>query len=157
MISAAKRDNLVRQRADARCEYCRMHQSLQGGTFHLEHIVPISRGGDSELPNFALACPGCNLHKAARTEFADPLTGEAEPNKSSFGTLFAKRAVIDKAFGGELEWMRMDNKRACRIRHTISLGGLTSGEDTWPTIQDATIDAMDRLVKALKPHITELP
>lgn len=84
-------------------------------------------------------------------------TGEAEPNKAIFDTLFAKRAVIDKAFGGELQWMRKDEKRACRIQHTIALGGLTSSEDKWPTIQDAMIDAMDRLVKALKPHIAELP
>lgn len=79
MISAAERDNLVRQRAVARCEYCRMHQSLQGGTFHIEHVVPASRGGDSELANLALACPGCNLHKSNRTEFVDPLTGETVP------------------------------------------------------------------------------
>lgn len=79
MTSVAERDNLVRQRASVRCEYCRMHQSLQGGTFHIEHIVPTSRGGDSELTNLALACPGCNLHKSNRTEFADPLTGETVP------------------------------------------------------------------------------
>ena len=36
-------------------------------------------------------------------------------------------------------------------------GGLTSGEVQWPTIQDAMIDAMDRFIKALKPHIAELP
>ncbi len=84
-------------------------------------------------------------------------TGEAEPNKATFDILFAKRTIIEKAFGGELQWERKDEKRACRIRHTISLGGLTCGEDKWPTIQDTMIDAMDRLVKALKPHIAELP
>ena len=36
---------LVSTRAGDRCEYCRMHQSLQGATFHVEHIVPRSRGG----------------------------------------------------------------------------------------------------------------
>lgn len=79
MISIAERDDLVRQRAGRRCEYCRMHQSLQGGTFHVEHIQPKSRGGDSELANLALACPSCNLHKSDRTEFADPLTGATVP------------------------------------------------------------------------------
>ena len=29
---------LVRARAGDRCEYCRMHQSLQGATFHVEHV-----------------------------------------------------------------------------------------------------------------------
>lgn len=32
-------------------------------------------------------------------------------------------------------------------------GGLKDGEDRWPVIQDAMIDAMDRLSRALKPHI----
>ncbi|HJT76937.1 MAG TPA: HNH endonuclease [Gemmataceae bacterium] len=68
---------LVRQaegRAGQRCEYCRMHQALQGATFHLEHILPSSRGGSTDLDNLAWACPGCNLHKSDRTEALDPDT-----------------------------------------------------------------------------------
>ena len=68
---------IVRQRAGNRCEYCRMHQSLQGATFHIEHVVPISRGGDSTLANLALACPGCNLRKSNRIETLDPQTAES--------------------------------------------------------------------------------
>jgi len=63
---------LVCQRAEERCEYCRMHQSLQGATFHVEHIIPGSRGGSSDLDNLAWACPGCNLHKSDRIEVPDP-------------------------------------------------------------------------------------
>lgn len=58
----------VEQRAAGRCEYCRMHQSLQGATFHVEHIVPRSLGGTSELANLAWACPSCNLHKSNRVD-----------------------------------------------------------------------------------------
>lgn len=65
----------VAQRAANRCEYCHMHQALQGATFHVEHIVPASRGGLSQLSNLAWACPGCNLKKSARTEIVDPTTG----------------------------------------------------------------------------------
>lgn len=66
----------VRSRADGRCQYCLMHESLQGATFHVEHIIPQSKGGDSSLENITLACPGCNLHKADKTTAADPATGE---------------------------------------------------------------------------------
>jgi hypothetical protein len=52
-----------------------MHQSLQGATFHVEHIVPRSLGGMSELGNLAWACPGCNLRKSMRTEAPDPESG----------------------------------------------------------------------------------
>jgi hypothetical protein len=60
----------VISRAGGRCEYCKMHQSLQGATFHIEHVIPRVRGGTSELENLALACPSCNLHKADRVSFA---------------------------------------------------------------------------------------
>jgi hypothetical protein len=65
----------VYERAANRCEYCLMHQSLQGATFHVEHVVPGSKGGETELGNLALACPSCNLHKADRVEVADPQFG----------------------------------------------------------------------------------
>ena len=45
-----------------------MHQSLQGATFHVEHIVPRCLGGLSKLENLAWACPSCNLHKSNRVE-----------------------------------------------------------------------------------------
>jgi len=54
-----------------------MHQSLQGATFHIEHVIPESKGGASDLGNLAWACPGCNLHKSDRTEAIDPESGEA--------------------------------------------------------------------------------
>jgi hypothetical protein len=54
-----------------------MHESLQGATFHVEHIIPRCQGGRSDLENLALACPGCNLHKASRITAIDPATGES--------------------------------------------------------------------------------
>jgi hypothetical protein len=65
----------VEARAGGRCEYCLMHQILQGATFHVEHIVPRSRGGPSELDNLAWCCPSCNLSKSDRTEAVDPEGG----------------------------------------------------------------------------------
>ncbi len=69
----------VAARAESRCEYCGMHQALQGGTFHVEHIIPSSRGGSSDLGNLALACPGCNLRKSDRVVALDPETNDAVP------------------------------------------------------------------------------
>jgi hypothetical protein len=66
----------VRARAGGRCQYCLMHESLQGATFHLEHVIPLCKGGSSDLGNLVLACPGCNLHKADRIAATDPATGE---------------------------------------------------------------------------------
>lgn len=69
----------VQTRASERCEYCRMHQSLQGAAFHVEHVVPRSQGGESELDNLALACPGCNLRKSDRVAVIDPETKDVVP------------------------------------------------------------------------------
>ena len=78
-MSWAEVVRFVEARAKQRCEYCRMHQSLQGATFHLEHVVPRSRGGSDDPDNLALACPGCNLHKSDRMEVADPDSNATVP------------------------------------------------------------------------------
>ncbi len=67
---------LVKERAERRCEYCRMSQSLQGATFHVEHIIPLTCGGSTTEDNLALACPSCNLHKSDRSHAVDPDTRE---------------------------------------------------------------------------------
>jgi hypothetical protein len=56
-----------------------MHQALQGATFHVEHTVPGSRGGPTDLANLAWACPACNLHKSDRIEAIDPESGAIVP------------------------------------------------------------------------------
>jgi HNH endonuclease len=72
--SWAERQQIVSDRAGQRCEYCRMHQELQGAVFHVEHIIPVSGGGNDELDNLAWACPGCNLTKATRVAALDPVS-----------------------------------------------------------------------------------
>lgn len=79
MTSWSEIERQVQRRAAARCEYCWMHESLQGATFHVEHIVPRSRGGHSTLDNLAWACPGCNLRKSDRVQVHDPATGASVP------------------------------------------------------------------------------
>lgn len=69
----------ITTRAGKRCEYCQMHQSLQGATFHIEHVVPRGMGGLSDSSNLALACPSCNLHKADRISVTSSFNGEVIP------------------------------------------------------------------------------
>jgi HNH endonuclease len=79
MTSRRDIEQYVEARAVGRCEYYRLHQSLQGATFHVEHVIPRSRGGHSQLDNLAWACPSCNLHKANCIDAVDPDTGNKVP------------------------------------------------------------------------------
>jgi len=88
--------------------------------------------------------------------YIDRGKGAEEENKAIFDQLAAHKAEIDQAFGGALSWERMEGKRACRIRHSESGGGYRSPEDEWPALQDRIIRAMDRLEKALRPHLKQL-
>lgn len=45
------------------------------GLFHVDHILPVARGGTDHESNLCLACELCNLYKWAKTEGVDPVTG----------------------------------------------------------------------------------
>jgi hypothetical protein len=66
----------VRERANDRCEYCRLSQVMQHATFHVDHVWPRAEGGLTALENLALACVSCSLRKGERTGGSDPETGE---------------------------------------------------------------------------------
>lgn len=78
MARAEAYQQLVEARAGGACEYCRLLQAAAGVTFHIEHIVPRSRGGLTVMSNLALSCPGCNRAKAGRTSGLDR-GGQTQP------------------------------------------------------------------------------
>lgn len=75
----ARLARLVRKRARDVCEYCRLPQSSQEATFHVDHIQPSASGGKTTAGNLALACVTCSLRKAARTLARDPQSREFVP------------------------------------------------------------------------------
>jgi hypothetical protein len=82
-------------------------------------------------------------------------TGKAAENKRIFDGLEKNREDIERAFGAKLLWERLEGKQGCRIAY-ITRGGYKSEESEWPEIQDAMIEAMVRLDKALFPHLAAL-
>lgn len=79
---------------------------------------------------------------------------EAE-NREILERLKKSQEAVEKAFGAPLEWQQVDGRQACRITKRLAPGGYRD-EARWPEIQEAMIDAMIRLEKALKPRIAEL-
>ena len=69
----------VEERARGRCEYCQAPQDICAYTFHLDHIVPRSRGGPDNEANYAFACFPCNNAKRAHLSGLDPVTEKEVP------------------------------------------------------------------------------
>ena len=67
MVDTSSYRRFVSARAGGVCEYCRLVESACGVTFHIEHIVPRCKDGQTVLSNLALSCPGCNFAKASET------------------------------------------------------------------------------------------
>lgn len=67
---------IVVERAASRCEYCGLSQETQVATFPVDHLLPVSEDGPTELNNLALTCPRCNALKWVHTEAEDPTTGD---------------------------------------------------------------------------------
>ncbi|MBB5033114.1 HNH endonuclease [Prosthecobacter vanneervenii] len=65
------------RRAKNRCEYCGLSQIGQAATFHVDHVLPQSAGGETLMENLALACIHCSLRKGARVQARDPQTGRS--------------------------------------------------------------------------------
>lgn len=67
----------VRNRADNRCEYCRLRQRHEEeNPFHVEHIIARQHGGTDDPGNLALACSWCNVIKGPNLASIDPDSGE---------------------------------------------------------------------------------
>lgn len=81
--------------------------------------------------------------------------GDYEANKSVFDQLMKDRQAIEAASPFPLEWQRLDERRACRIKSVVE-GGYRSPESDWPNIQVALVDRMTALEKALRPFLDKL-
>ena len=45
---------------------CRRSVQQQGVRLHVDHVVPVSKGGQDKMDNLVTACEECNVGKAAR-------------------------------------------------------------------------------------------
>ncbi len=67
------------ERAQGCCEYCHSQARFSTQEFSVEHIIPVSCGGETVYDNLALACQGCNNHKYTKTKGGNPENGEIVP------------------------------------------------------------------------------
>lgn len=65
--------------AQGRCAYCLSPEQMMGVTFEVDHVIPRSAGGHTQLGNLCWSCPTCNRHKAKRLSARDALSGRMAP------------------------------------------------------------------------------
>lgn len=73
-------------------------------------------------------------------------------NKELFDYLHENKDAIEAAFGGELHWNRIDNKKASLVSSSIK--GLDfKKQDNYPELMLQTIDTVVRLRNAIKDYV----
>lgn len=75
-------------------------------------------------------------------------------NEFIFDKLLEQKEEIEKVFCGELTWLRMDGKMACRIKAEQS-GNIFENEQ-WTDMIEFMTDSMVRLEKALREPLKEI-
>lgn len=48
------------------CVYCKCDVSVK---YHVDHIIPLSKGGEHKPNNIQILCPSCNVKKSAKLNY----------------------------------------------------------------------------------------
>jgi len=122
----------VMRRAGGRCEYCHMPQAVHPQRFHIDHIIAIKHGGQTNVENLALACYRCNLHKGPNIASIDPESGQMvrlfHPREDRWedhfqwqGTVLIGLTPIGRA---TIRLLTINADTYVRLRVNLQLGGI---------------------------------
>jgi hypothetical protein len=76
-------------------------------------------------------------------------------SKQAFRALLAQKDLIERTFGEPLDWQELPDRIGSRICKDL-VGGWRTPEAEWPALQEAMLEAMLRLERALKEPIHRL-
>ena len=79
---------------------------------------------------------------------------EADENKWIYDRLERKRQEIEERFGAELQWQRLDDKKASRISHSQPFDGFD--DENWPTMIEWLCKHIDKLEEAFSEPLARL-
>ena len=125
--------NQVFKRAGGRCEYCKSLAKYSPAPFPIDHILPVSMGGQDNIENLALSCGGCNGHKYNKTEGIDPITGKFSPlfnprkdlwdNHFKWNSLFTHIVGITPTGRAAVSTLNMNRLSVINLRNITKLTG----------------------------------
>ena len=94
-------------------------------------------------------------HSTGIELYIDRGSGSKEENERIFDSLHQHREEIEKVFGSNPDWVKLETKRACRISQWYQNGGYRDNESRWTSLQDEMINGMILFHKAISPFIKE--
>lgn len=56
----------IYEQQGGRCYWC---QKELNGIYHIDHRIPLSRGGSNDASNLVIACPTCNMRKGSKLPY----------------------------------------------------------------------------------------
>jgi hypothetical protein len=80
--------------------------------------------------------------------------GNKEENESIFDRLFADKQAIEAELGHEIEWERLDAKRACRLKWQRE--GNIFNRELWPEMIPFMVSAMLKFEEVLRRRIQQI-
>ena len=86
----------------------------------------------------------------ARVEF-NIARGQSDENKRIFDGLHAQKEAIERSFGSDLKWLRLDHRKASRIEYQKSFDGYD--KENWPEMVAWFIDFLPKMEKTFSQKI----
>ena len=115
----------VFERDNYTCQYC--GRSYEEADLEIEHIIPISKGGNNDIRNLATACGACNRTKGTRILTIGELKEIAEKVNSSLEFLISLANEAPKTeIRGEKLTLYLTHETITRLRAWCDLKGISA-------------------------------
>jgi hypothetical protein len=141
---------VLKNRNNVRREYWQLAlEAFQKSTCKLYNNISPSKDHWLSAGSGLSGCPFnlIFLNKELRVELWIS-RGVKEENKFLFDVLSQHKTEIEQSFGHELEWMRLDEKKSCRIQYSTTTDGFNP--DNWQESVAWHLQQMIKLEQAVK-------
>lgn len=80
--------------------------------------------------------------------------GNKEMNEKIFDVLYGTKNELEKDFGNELTWEKLDEKKSCRVSYRMENADITDCEN-WEKFKEFQCDAMVRFDKTMRQAVSK--
>ena len=122
----------VRERAEACCEYCLLHEEDAWVPHEPDHIIATKHRGRTDEANLAWTCLACNRHKGTDVASIDDGTGQVvrlfHPRRDRWARHFRFQGaeIVGRTAVGRVtvQLLQFNRRDRVRMRRTLIAAGL---------------------------------